>query len=180
MYCKYCGKQIDDDSIFCRFCGKEQLIVPNSNKSEQNEINKNLNFIGSNPKTKVTKRKESKYDQTYKKETGATFAGVVLLFINLIIYLVKPEYSSMIYVILIILSLIIRIIITVWVGNIAKRQNRNSFGWSLFGFFLPVLALIIIGLLKKLNRLFHKKQIQNEQSPTFKIEKDKYGRRIIK
>ena len=22
MYCKYCGKQIDDDSSFCKYCGK--------------------------------------------------------------------------------------------------------------------------------------------------------------
>lgn len=24
MYCKYCGHQIDSDSIFCKHCGKEQ------------------------------------------------------------------------------------------------------------------------------------------------------------
>lgn len=24
MYCKHCGKQIDDDSAFCRYCGKPQ------------------------------------------------------------------------------------------------------------------------------------------------------------
>ena len=23
MYCKYCGKQIDDDSVYCRYCGKK-------------------------------------------------------------------------------------------------------------------------------------------------------------
>lgn len=25
MYCKYCGKEIDDNSNFCRFCGKETV-----------------------------------------------------------------------------------------------------------------------------------------------------------
>ncbi len=25
MYCKYCGKQIDDDSCYCRHCGKNVL-----------------------------------------------------------------------------------------------------------------------------------------------------------
>ena len=24
MYCKHCGKQIDDDSSFCRYCGRLQ------------------------------------------------------------------------------------------------------------------------------------------------------------
>lgn len=27
MYCKYCGKSIDEDSTFCRFCGKPQGII---------------------------------------------------------------------------------------------------------------------------------------------------------
>ena len=27
MYCKYCGKQIDDDSAFCKYCGKS-LVKP--------------------------------------------------------------------------------------------------------------------------------------------------------
>ena len=27
MYCKHCGKSIDEDSAFCRFCGKPQGII---------------------------------------------------------------------------------------------------------------------------------------------------------
>jgi hypothetical protein len=30
MYCKHCGREIDDNSSFCKFCGKPQ---DNSNKS---------------------------------------------------------------------------------------------------------------------------------------------------
>ena len=26
MYCRYCGKGIDDDSVYCRFCGNKQII----------------------------------------------------------------------------------------------------------------------------------------------------------
>lgn len=29
MYCKYCGKQIDDDSTFCKYCGKSLSGVTN-------------------------------------------------------------------------------------------------------------------------------------------------------
>ena len=32
MYCRYCGKQIEDDSIFCRHCGK------NVNENQHMEI----------------------------------------------------------------------------------------------------------------------------------------------
>ena len=32
MYCKYCGKQIDDDSVFCQYCGKSLSgIIQSSN-----------------------------------------------------------------------------------------------------------------------------------------------------
>lgn len=31
MYCKYCGKEIADDSIFCRYCGgKQEESIPSS------------------------------------------------------------------------------------------------------------------------------------------------------
>ncbi len=23
MFCRYCGKEIEDDSVFCRYCGRE-------------------------------------------------------------------------------------------------------------------------------------------------------------
>lgn len=26
MYCKYCGKKINDDSLFCQYCGGEQDV----------------------------------------------------------------------------------------------------------------------------------------------------------
>src|SRR6185369_8360464 len=29
MHCKHCGKSIDDDSKFCRFCGWVQITSPN-------------------------------------------------------------------------------------------------------------------------------------------------------
>lgn len=32
MYCKYCGKQIDDDSVYCRYCGKK--VVENKETAE--------------------------------------------------------------------------------------------------------------------------------------------------
>ena len=44
-----------------------------------------------------------------------------------------------------------RIIVTSWVANIAKRQNRNKFSWGTFAFFLPSVALIVIGTQKKLS-----------------------------
>ena len=30
MYCKHCGKRIDDDSAFCQYCGKSQSTITES------------------------------------------------------------------------------------------------------------------------------------------------------
>jgi uncharacterized membrane protein YvbJ len=32
MYCKYCGKEIANDSVFCQFCGKNLLESISVNK----------------------------------------------------------------------------------------------------------------------------------------------------
>jgi len=98
----------------------------------------------------------TKFDLTYDKETEATFIGVLLLVVPLIIKLSgtvtfdTEESYNQAKVFLSIASLVIRIAVTVWVVNIASRQNRNSTGWGWFAFFLPSIALIVIGQLKKL------------------------------
>ena len=38
MYCRFCGKELSDDSRFCPYCGKEQLEVVRSVQSEQNNF----------------------------------------------------------------------------------------------------------------------------------------------
>ena len=30
MYCSQCGKQIEDDSVFCTFCGEKQKLISDS------------------------------------------------------------------------------------------------------------------------------------------------------
>ena len=40
MYCKHCGTQIDDDSIFCKYCGKEiNKELNKENKTNAKEKN---------------------------------------------------------------------------------------------------------------------------------------------
>ena len=34
MYCKYCGKQIADDSRFCQHCGEKIEVVLESSKND--------------------------------------------------------------------------------------------------------------------------------------------------
>jgi tetratricopeptide (TPR) repeat protein len=98
----------------------------------------------------------TKYDLAYEKETEATFVGIMLLVIPLILkfsgaitFETEESYKEA-RTVFAVGSLILRIGVTVWVGNIASRQNRNSTGWVWFAFFLPSIALIVIGQLKKL------------------------------
>lgn len=86
----------------------------------------------------------------YKKELDATIIGVIIVIINLLIFFQGPIDSDNILVISGFISLCLRIFITVWVIDIAKRQNRNHTGWGWFAFFCPSPSLIIIGLLNKL------------------------------
>jgi len=104
-----------------------------------------------------TKPKTSKkYDLAYEKETDATVFGILLIIFSVILSLTGAitfetiESYNQGRAIIAIISLVLRIAITVWVVNIATRQNRNSTGWGWFAFFFPLLALIVIGLLKKL------------------------------
>lgn len=39
MYCKKCGKQIADDSVFCQFCGSAQNIIANENSHSLDKQN---------------------------------------------------------------------------------------------------------------------------------------------
>ena len=98
----------------------------------------------------------SSYDPTYKKETDATFAGIFILIIPIVISLTgiikfndRESYEQARMWIGLSL-LVVRICVTIWVVNIANRQNRNSSSWGWFAFFLPGIALIVIGQLKKL------------------------------
>lgn len=82
--------------------------------------------------------------------------GIILLVIALIFAIVEPfkfedrESYGQFRAVTAIVSLILRICITVWIVNIAKRQNRETFGWGLFAFLLPSIALIVIATRKKL------------------------------
>jgi hypothetical protein len=158
MYCKSCGKQIDIDSVFCSFCGTKQSteLKPKVQDNGNNELSTEQNRTIINNDANRNLVNHIKYDPTYKKENEALTFGIVLLVISLIIAVIGPiefedsESYSQFRTFASLASLILRIIITVWVVNIAKRQNRETTGWGLLAFFLPSIALIIISTMKKL------------------------------
>jgi len=173
MFCTNCGKQIDDDSNFCTYCGqevkkaptivdiqaKEEPIseVPLTETLEQpREI---ISIVEEEPKRQPLNT-NSKYDETYEKDTMPTVVGFILLFIWLIIYIsnFNKQYQSYeeyqqahkTQDLLTTFNLILRAIVTIWVVNIARFRNRETWSWGILAFLFPAITLIIIGQKKKL------------------------------
>lgn len=61
---------------------------------------------------------------------------------------------------------------TIWVVAIAKRQNRETVGWGAFAFFLPLIALIVIGQQRKLFAKFEiTSTLSNEENSQILCDK---------
>lgn len=95
---------------------------------------------------------DSRYDPDYEREIGVSLFGVFLLLISFAIGFAdfEDKDSESFRVTLAWFSTALRIMLVFYVRVVAKEQNRNPLGWSIFTFFLPSIALIVIGLLRKL------------------------------
>jgi len=144
MYCKECGKKISSDSRYCMYCG-EFL-----NYSQQRDDSSPSDNKATSLKNK--KINKPKYDSEYQKRYDAAIVGAVIFFINffLIVTGTYHEYGEDGLAVMSILNLIWRIGVIVWVLSIANEQNRNTFGWAVYAFFIPNIALINIGLLRRI------------------------------
>ncbi len=60
-----------------------------------------------------------------------------------------------------IIALIIRIFITIYCVNKAARLNRSQFGWGLFGFFIPIVAIIWIQFMKPIIKWEDPKSVES-------------------
>ncbi len=166
MYCKSCGKQIDDDSKFCSFCGTRHNITtvsPEIKRETSERVIRNETPIKPIEEKKTEKKEEivkkeivPKYDLTYQKETGARTVGIILIIFLVLNFIFGPVviklnnidvddaikfYSAF--------TVIVRILATIWVVGIAKRQNRDAGGLGVLTFISPAILLIIVGSLKK-------------------------------
>lgn len=102
---------------------------------------------------------QSKYDLDYEIDPLPRTFGIFTLVCYALLYLLisispkasfDPHSAQQLTIFLSVISLIMRVLITIWVVHIAKKINRDTLGWGLFAFFLPLIALIFVGFKKKL------------------------------
>lgn len=97
-------------------------------------------------------------------------AGIILLLISLAIAITQPfefksyESAQQANLFLMVGSLLVRILAVLYCLNLAKGQNRDTFGWGVFGFILPSIALIILGNTNK----FYNEEEQKKKTQTLK------------
>lgn len=138
------------------------------------------------PRQKI--KENLKYDLTYEKDTDALIAGIALFLTPLFLKISgvftfddEPSLRTA-QATVALAALIIRIVVTLWVTAIAKKQNRNTIGWGFFAFFLPSISLMVIGLLRRLRvegqltyaELKKAKEIDNRTEEQKKIDIDKF------
>lgn len=165
MYCKECGKSIDDDSKYCRFCGTFQNnngVSSNSPEAQPRELNVNISLLRK-PKAPEVKPLEAnkpvmtdlqgkKPDDVQGRDPAAIIVGGLLIFLS-IIFVLTGIYDSIFYSesseAFLFFGFIWKVFAVFWVIRIAEKQNRDLLGWGILGFLLPSVTLLIIGLLKK-------------------------------
>jgi len=66
--------------------------------------------------------------------------GCVLLNVALVVYQTKPMSLGL-------LAVMIRIIIVIWISDLAEKRGKKPLGWVVFGLLFPLLILFIIGFI---------------------------------
>lgn len=165
MYCKYCGKLIDDDSIFCCKCGKnissKSILIPDK-IGDTHAYNDYKETILSNDKvienespvlisSKIPDNEDSKTLEYIKsdRDTVSIIIGVLLIIIIGVLFInnfsegtdesVRKGFR--------VFSALVRIM-ALSLGVYVLGKKNISTGWSFFALLSPGISLVVFGLLK--------------------------------
>jgi hypothetical protein len=91
------------------------------------------------------------------KNPGAAILGLLLIVIPIIAYYIGVLKAESIAdfeknkTIIVSITLIVRIFASIYVYNLTKRQNRDTYSWTVFALLIPSIAMIILSRLKKID-----------------------------
>ena len=151
MFCKSCGEQIDNDSKFCTHCGTK-LAKESNGPTVAEQSTRTTIFVSTQP------TKESIYDESFERENYIS-EGFLLLLVSIAVssfssgsfkHSDNSDGVGIFFVCLV--SMGIRIAVAVALSRYAKKLNRNTEAWGLYGFLAPSIALIVISYKKKYKR----------------------------
>ena len=128
MYCQKCGKQIDEESVFCQHCGAQIGNSVSDNFSNRN-ANLNFNVQHTERKTERIKSKEEFMDDYHTKH---------------------PE--RMVYVVLfIILEIAATIVFIMNVSSYIDHHRDENLTGMMIAAFLEIIAIIFACAIQKVN-----------------------------
>lgn len=120
-----------------------------------------VSYFSATPPPLPKVESDSLYDLNYEKRNDAVGFGILLLLLPILVYLLRgfiaveiPYYLKISAIVLLQISAMIA------VYRIAKEQNRTTDSWLVFSFFVPAVALISIGLSRKLTESNKSKYLQ--------------------
>ena len=145
MYCKYCGKLIEDDSKYCSSCGKQLSQISNTN----NKLPKVRSLINLKKERPITDALENEFDLTYHTNTIYVACGICYLLIMICVNTIiiqSDGYDNQLFYGFNFVMFIIKILFSVSIATEARKVKRNSNLWSTLVFFFTGIALIIYGL----------------------------------
>ena len=70
MFCRYCGKEIKNDSVWCAYCGKPQNLEINGSKSSNSDRTQNI----------------VETDKAFLGVISCLFLGLIGLIVGVLIY----------------------------------------------------------------------------------------------
>ena len=85
MFCRYCGKQIENDSDYCKYCGKVQTQTVTSEHSNNNsDVSPQDSLLSNGEKKGKVKEKNKKANYALQDATKVLcyIALAVFLFFN--------------------------------------------------------------------------------------------------
>ncbi len=88
MFCKYCGKQINDDALFCPYCGTKDVSTEAQTSINTTVSDSGVDNVGKSRISDSTDSKGSAKNKTrIHKIVFISLAGIVIVFLALLFYI---------------------------------------------------------------------------------------------
>ena len=94
----------------------------------------------------TNQHKQPEIRTTYSREpSGIGIAGIIFFIGQIILLPFTSEITASGYILLLVVSIVLKIIIITWIVNVARSKMLKASTWGWAGFFFPAITMIILG-----------------------------------